>query len=201
MPPAAGYETWQPSAQHSCPWAAVHIAPCSLQLNPSRAPLPPAAGYETCQPKLFKILERLVFVKDITQDYTYYGIPSPWLQCKVLRLLQYFPPLESSAQEKQLHDIISAIVASKWLACSSASTHAHAQIRVHVAVYGVPRSSSCTASSRLLWPVSQHTRSDAVCMLSGVYCMHGCCMQGKQLHDIISAMMASGWQAGAVRSV
>jgi hypothetical protein len=88
----------------------------------SQSLLPTAAGYETCQPKLLKILERLVFVKDITQDYTYYGIPSPWLQCKVLRLLQYFPPLESSAQEKQLHDIISAIVASE----SHARMHAHA---------------------------------------------------------------------------
>ncbi len=89
------------------------IASCAS--GPAVPPCP-AAGYETCQPKLLKILERLVFVKDITQDYTYYGIPSPWLQCKVLRLLQYFPPLESSAQEKQLHDIITAIVDSGWQA-------------------------------------------------------------------------------------
>jgi AP-2 complex subunit alpha len=53
-------------------------------LTPPALLAPPrAAGYEALQPKLMKILERLVFVKDVTPDYTYYGIPSPWLQGKV----------------------------------------------------------------------------------------------------------------------
>jgi AP-2 complex subunit alpha len=30
--------------------------------------------------------------KDYTNDYVYYKVPVPWLQVKLLRLLQYFPP-------------------------------------------------------------------------------------------------------------
>jgi hypothetical protein len=39
-----------------------------------------AAGYEQCQAKLMRILERLVHLREVTADYTYYGIASPWLQ-------------------------------------------------------------------------------------------------------------------------
>lgn len=37
-------------------------------------------SYENCVPKCVKILERLTRSQDIPQEYTYYGIPSPWLQ-------------------------------------------------------------------------------------------------------------------------
>jgi len=39
-----------------------------------------AAGYESCAPRVLHVLERLVALRDITADYTYYGIASPWLQ-------------------------------------------------------------------------------------------------------------------------
>lgn len=68
-----------------------------------------AAGYEQCQPKLMRILERLVYLREITADYTYYGIASPWLQAKVLRTLQYFPVPEGTTAQKQLHDVLVAI--------------------------------------------------------------------------------------------
>jgi hypothetical protein len=41
-----------------------------------------AAGYEQCQSKLLRLLDRLVHVRDVSPDYTYYGIPSPWLQVR-----------------------------------------------------------------------------------------------------------------------
>ena len=41
-----------------------------------------AAGYEQCQGKLLRLLERLVYLREITPDYTYYGIASPWLQVR-----------------------------------------------------------------------------------------------------------------------
>jgi hypothetical protein len=41
-----------------------------------------AAGYEQCQGKLLRLLERLVYLRDITPDYTYYGIATPWLQVR-----------------------------------------------------------------------------------------------------------------------
>lgn len=37
-------------------------------------------AYWICLPKCVKILERLVRNQDIPQEYTNYGIPSPWLQ-------------------------------------------------------------------------------------------------------------------------
>ncbi|GBG79355.1 hypothetical protein CBR_g29503 [Chara braunii] len=37
-------------------------------------------GYWNCVPKCVRILERLARSQDIPQEYTYYGIPSPWLQ-------------------------------------------------------------------------------------------------------------------------
>jgi hypothetical protein len=45
--------------------------------------LAPAAGYEQCQAKLMRILERLVHLREVTAEYTYYGIASPWLQVGV----------------------------------------------------------------------------------------------------------------------
>ncbi|KAL0418282.1 UNVERIFIED_CONTAM: AP-2 complex subunit alpha-1 [Sesamum radiatum] len=36
----------------------------------------------SCLPKCVKILERLAKNQDVPQEYTYYGIPSPWLQVK-----------------------------------------------------------------------------------------------------------------------
>lgn len=74
-----------------------------------------AAGYEQCQSKLLRLLERLVYLREITPDYTYYGIASPWLQTKVLRTLQYFPLPEGTAAQKQLHDVLQAIFNGKQL--------------------------------------------------------------------------------------
>lgn len=41
-------------------------------------------AYWSCLPKCVKTLERLARNQDIPQEYTYYGIPSPWLQVCVL---------------------------------------------------------------------------------------------------------------------
>ena len=37
-------------------------------------------------------LKRIVVDGEYTADYLYYKVPCPWLQVKLLRLLQYFPP-------------------------------------------------------------------------------------------------------------
>lgn len=37
-------------------------------------------AYWSCLPKCVKVLERLARNQDVPQEYTYYGIPSPWLQ-------------------------------------------------------------------------------------------------------------------------
>ena len=67
------------------------------------------SGYECCIPRLVGILQRLR-ERDVSQDYTYYGIPSPWLQVKVLRALQYFPPPEDPAVHQNLSDILKSLL-------------------------------------------------------------------------------------------
>ena len=54
-------------------------------------------GYEACVPKVINVLERLTVNKDIPPEYLYYGIPSPWLQVKCMKILQYFPTPEDPA--------------------------------------------------------------------------------------------------------
>jgi len=62
-------------------------------------------SYWNCVPKCVKILERLARNQDIPQDYTYYGIPCPWLQVKIMRALQYFPTIEDPNILKSLLEV------------------------------------------------------------------------------------------------
>ncbi|KAB8067593.1 adaptin N terminal region-domain-containing protein [Aspergillus leporis] len=41
-------------------------------------------------------LKRIVVDNDVAPDYLYYRVPCPWIQVKLLRLLQYYPPAEDS---------------------------------------------------------------------------------------------------------
>ena len=46
----------------------------------------------------------------VYQDYTYYGLASPWLQVKCLRVLQYFPPPEEPVVHRMLVDVVKRIL-------------------------------------------------------------------------------------------
>lgn len=39
----------------------------------------------------FRLIQ-IVLEQDYPADYVYYKVPIPWLQVKLLRLLQYYPP-------------------------------------------------------------------------------------------------------------
>ncbi|XP_061345361.1 AP-2 complex subunit alpha-1-like isoform X3 [Gastrolobium bilobum] len=67
-------------------------------------------AYWTCLPKCVKILERLARNQDIPQEYTYYGIPSPWLQVKTMRALQYFPTIEDPNTRRSLFEVLQRIL-------------------------------------------------------------------------------------------
>lgn len=41
---------------------------------------------------MFKSILQLVVEQQYSQEYLYYKVPTPWLQVKLLRLLQYYPP-------------------------------------------------------------------------------------------------------------
>ncbi|KAJ0020608.1 hypothetical protein Pint_31992 [Pistacia integerrima] len=62
-------------------------------------------AYWSSLPKCVKILERLARNQDIPQEYTYYGIPSPWLQVKTMRALQYFPTIEDPNTRRSLFEV------------------------------------------------------------------------------------------------
>ncbi|CAB4313334.1 unnamed protein product [Prunus armeniaca] len=55
-------------------------------------------------------LERLARNQDIPQEYTYYGIPSPWLQVKTMRALQYFPTVEDPNTRRSLFEVLQRIL-------------------------------------------------------------------------------------------
>ncbi|KAI5592601.1 hypothetical protein BDE02_04G163400 [Populus trichocarpa] len=67
-------------------------------------------AYWSCLPKCVKILERLARNQDIPQEYTYYGIPSPWLQVKAMRALQYFPTIEDPNVRRSLFEVLQRIL-------------------------------------------------------------------------------------------
>lgn len=48
--------------------------------------------YKAAYPKAAAKLKRIVVDNEFTPDYLYYKVPCPWIQVKLLRLLQYFPP-------------------------------------------------------------------------------------------------------------
>ena len=58
------------------------------------------------------ILEKLR-LRDVGPDYAYYGIASPWLQVKCLRVLQYFPPPDDPAVMQSLTDILAKIISGE----------------------------------------------------------------------------------------
>ncbi|KAF2936893.1 AP-2 complex subunit alpha-2 [Oryza sativa Japonica Group] len=69
-----------------------------------------AEAYWNCLPKCVRILERMARNQDIPQEYTYYGIPSPWLQVKTMRALQYFPTIEDPGARRALFEVLQRIL-------------------------------------------------------------------------------------------
>lgn len=45
-----------------------------------------------CYQKAANRLNKIVIKQEFGSDYIYYRVPIPWLQVKLLRLLQYYPP-------------------------------------------------------------------------------------------------------------
>lgn len=48
--------------------------------------------YKGCYVKAAQRLKKVVIDNDMSVDYLYYRVPCPWIQVKLLRLLQYYPP-------------------------------------------------------------------------------------------------------------
>lgn len=48
--------------------------------------------------------------REYAATYAYYKVPTPWLQVKLLRLLQYYPPSEDPALRSVLHQVLQTIM-------------------------------------------------------------------------------------------
>lgn len=57
-------------------------------------------------------LAKLVHGTDVPPDYIYHRVPCPWLQVKLLRLLQYYPPSEDSHVQVLIKQSLEKIIAT-----------------------------------------------------------------------------------------
>ncbi|TBU35254.1 Adaptor protein complex AP-2 alpha subunit [Dichomitus squalens] len=55
-------------------------------------------------------LNRLVVEHEYSATYGYYKVPIPWLQVKLLRLLQYYPPSEDPTIQTMLQEVLQTIM-------------------------------------------------------------------------------------------
>lgn len=67
-------------------------------------------AYAVCYTKAVDRLHKLVIGHEYTATYAYYKVPSPWLQVKLLRLLQYYPPSEDPSIRSALYLVLQTIM-------------------------------------------------------------------------------------------
>ncbi|PWW72994.1 Adaptor protein complex AP-2 alpha subunit [Tuber magnatum] len=55
-------------------------------------------------------LKRVVVDNEYTPDYVYYKVPCPWIQVKLLRLLQYYPPSDDINTQNMIRESLQRIL-------------------------------------------------------------------------------------------
>lgn len=68
------------------------------------------AAYEGATGPLLVWLTRLAVNRHVTDDYVYHGTPCPWLQVRILRLLQMFPIPPTEAMRTRLTEVLAHIL-------------------------------------------------------------------------------------------
>ncbi|KAF7320341.1 hypothetical protein MKEN_00818900 [Mycena kentingensis (nom. inval.)] len=66
--------------------------------------------FAVCYTKAVDRLHKLVIEHEYSATYAYYKVPSPWLQVKLLRLLQYYPPSDDPNIRAVLHNVLQTIM-------------------------------------------------------------------------------------------
>ncbi|CAG8695492.1 10290_t:CDS:2, partial [Acaulospora morrowiae] len=67
-------------------------------------------AYIGCYAKAVDRLSKIVIDDEYSPDYVYYKVPIPWLQVKLLRLLQYYPVSDDRETRNRLHDVLQKIL-------------------------------------------------------------------------------------------
>lgn len=68
--------------------------------------------FAVCYQKAVDRLHRLVVEHEYSATYAYYKVPSPWLQVKLLKLLQYYPPSDDPTIRATLHQVLETIMSN-----------------------------------------------------------------------------------------
>jgi len=63
-------------------------------------------AYENCTGHLLVIMTRLAIQKQVNEDYMYHTVACPWLQVRILRLIQCFPIPAMDAMRTRLNDLL-----------------------------------------------------------------------------------------------
>lgn len=71
----------------------------------------PEAYTEAIQ-KAVRLLVKLVVNKDFNTNYLYYSVPAPWLQVKLLMLLQYYPQPQDEALNGHISQVLNRVMAT-----------------------------------------------------------------------------------------
>jgi AP-2 complex subunit alpha len=98
-------------------------------------------GWSACPQRAIGLLTRIVMNKEYSNDYLYYGIPSPWLQIRLLRMITFFPPL-SPQRDRMLVDrlvhVLQRIIATTEVTKNvnkNNATHAVLFEAIHVIIH------------------------------------------------------------------
>ncbi|KAI0825123.1 Adaptor protein complex AP-2 alpha subunit [Trametes gibbosa] len=67
-------------------------------------------AFTICYQKAVDRLNRLVVDHEYAATYSYYKVPIPWLQVKLLRLLQYYPPSDDPTLQVMLQEVLQTIM-------------------------------------------------------------------------------------------
>ncbi|GAA5836838.1 hypothetical protein JCM11251_005801 [Rhodosporidiobolus azoricus] len=67
-------------------------------------------AYAISYQKAVNRLSKIILQGEYSPDYVYYKIPIPWLQVKLLRLLQYYPPSDDPTLRQVLHNVLERIL-------------------------------------------------------------------------------------------
>jgi len=81
-------------------------------------------SYSTIIPLAIRLLHGFVINRECSKEYIYYRTPCPWLQVKLLRILQYYPPPKDQNLTTKLHDVLDRIVTKTEVTQSVNKNHA-----------------------------------------------------------------------------
>lgn len=83
-----------------------------------------SANYGGLVPVVIDLLDQYVLMRECAKEYIYYRTPCPWLQVKLLRALQYYPPPSEKSKLQKLYEILERIVTKTEVTSNVNKNHA-----------------------------------------------------------------------------